>query len=41
MRNITSHTYDQTKAIEVAQVIPVFLEEVRPLPDRLRALSLR
>lgn len=41
MRNITSHTYDQAKAIDVAKDIPTFLEEVRPLPDRLRALSLR
>lgn len=41
MRNITSHTYDQAKAVEVAQGIQTFLEEVRQLPDRLRELALR
>ena len=41
MRNITSHTYDQTKAMEVARDVAAFLDEVRPLPDRLRALESR
>jgi nucleotidyltransferase substrate binding protein (TIGR01987 family) len=31
MRNITSHTYDEDKAKEVAEAIPGFLREVRRL----------
>ena len=36
MRNITSHTYDEAKALEVAAHIPDFLEEARELTRRLR-----
>lgn len=36
MRNITSHTYDEAKAIQVVKGIPAFLDEVRVLLDRLR-----
>lgn len=32
-RNITSHTYDETKAIRVVAGIPAFIEEVRYLHD--------
>lgn len=41
MRNLTSHTYDQAKAIDVARRVPAFLEEVRPLRDRLDAYATR
>lgn len=37
MRNITSHTYDETKAIEVVVGIPAFLDEARELLRRLQA----
>lgn len=37
MRNITSHTYDEGKALEVVQGIPPFLQEVRVLLQRLQA----
>ena len=37
MRNITSHTYDETKALQVASAIPEFLEEARELLMRLEA----
>ena len=37
MRNITSHTYDEQKAQEVAAVIPAFLTEVAALIDNLQA----
>lgn len=36
MRNITSRTYDEAKAIQVAEAIPAFLVEVRALLPRLR-----
>ncbi|CDO38348.1 conserved hypothetical protein [Novosphingobium sp. KN65.2] len=36
MRNITSHTYDEAKALQVAQAIPGFLDEARALLDRLQ-----
>ncbi len=36
MRNITSHTYDEAKALQVAGAIPAFLEEARFLLDRLK-----
>jgi nucleotidyltransferase substrate binding protein (TIGR01987 family) len=35
MRNITSHTYDAEKAIEVAGKIPEFLVEAKTLAERL------
>ena len=35
MRNITSHTYDEAKALQVADAIPVFLDEARALLKRL------
>jgi nucleotidyltransferase substrate binding protein (TIGR01987 family) len=35
MRNITSHTYDEAKAVQVVAAIPAFLEEVRVLAARL------
>jgi nucleotidyltransferase substrate binding protein (TIGR01987 family) len=35
MRNITSHTYDEAKALQVAEAIPAFLEEARALLGRL------
>lgn len=37
MRNITSHTYDEIKALQVAATIPAFLEEARELLLRLEA----
>lgn len=37
MRNITSHTYDEAKARQVAAAIPGFLEEARGLLERLRS----
>jgi uncharacterized protein with HEPN domain len=37
MRNITSHTYDEAKAIQVAAAIPGFLAEARALLARLEA----
>ena len=39
MRNITSHTYDEAKALQVAAGIPAFLEEVRVLLGRMQARS--
>ena len=39
MRNITSHTYDEAKALQVAQAIPGFLEETRALLERLQNRS--
>ncbi len=36
MRNITSHLYDEAKAIEVAAKIPAFLEEVQSLLHQLK-----
>lgn len=35
MRNITSHTYDEAKALQVAEGIPAFLDEARTLLGRL------
>ena len=35
MRNITSHSYDETKALQVASAIPAFLAEATALRDRL------
>ena len=35
MRNITSHTYDEAKALQVAEAIPGFLEEAREVLARL------
>ena len=37
MRNITSHTYDEAKARQVAAAIPGFLSEARALLARLEA----
>ena len=37
MRNITSHTYDEAKALQVAAAIPAFLDEARELLRRLEA----
>lgn len=37
MRNITSHTYDEAKAVQVVAAIPAFLAEARTLLDRLQA----
>jgi nucleotidyltransferase substrate binding protein (TIGR01987 family) len=36
MRNITSHTYDEAKALQVVAAIPAFLDEVRVLGARLQ-----
>jgi nucleotidyltransferase substrate binding protein (TIGR01987 family) len=36
MRNITSHSYDEAKALQVASAIPGFLTEVRELAATLR-----
>lgn len=35
MRNITSHTYDEAKALQVVAGIPAFLSEVQDLTRRL------
>ena len=35
MRNITSHTYDEIKALQVAAAIPAFLAEAQELLRRL------
>lgn len=35
MRNVTSHTYDEAKALEVVEGIPDFIEEARFLRDKL------
>lgn len=37
MRNITSHTYDEARAIQVVAAIPAFLVEARALLARLQA----
>lgn len=37
MRNITAHTYDEAKALEVAAGIPAFLVEARQVAARLQA----
>ena len=36
MRNITSHTYDEAKAVQVVAAIPEFLEEAKGLQARLQ-----
>ncbi len=36
MRNITSHTYDEAKALTVVAAIPGFLAEAQALLERLR-----
>ena len=35
MRDITSHTYDEAKAVQVADAIPAFLAEAHALLERL------
>lgn len=35
LRNLTSHTYDEAKALEVVAAIPEFIAEARFLRDRL------
>lgn len=40
MRNITSHTYDETKAVQVAAAIPGFLAEVHALVERLEGYAI-
>ncbi|MFY7836543.1 MAG: nucleotidyltransferase substrate binding protein [Novosphingobium sp.] len=37
MRNITSHTYDEAKALQVVAAIPAFLAEAQGLLARLEA----
>lgn len=37
MRNISSHSYDEAKAGQIAAAIPEFLEEARALVDRLQS----
>jgi nucleotidyltransferase substrate binding protein (TIGR01987 family) len=37
MRNITSHTYDEAKAVQVAAAIPGFLAEANELLRRSAA----
>lgn len=37
MRNVTSHTYDEAKALEVTGGIPCFLVEAREVATRLQA----
>lgn len=39
MRNITSHTYDEAKALQVAAAIPTFLAEAQELLRRLSAAA--
>ena len=39
MRNITSHTYDEAKALQVAAAIPAFLAEAQDLLARLRSAA--
>lgn len=38
-RGTTSHTYDEEKAIEVFEEIPLFLKEAKYLLDKLQTLS--
>jgi Nucleotidyltransferase substrate binding protein like len=35
MRNITSHTYDEAKALQVVAEIPAFLKEATEVAHRL------
>ena len=37
MRNITSHTYDEAKALQVTAAIPAFLGEAKEVLRRLQA----
>lgn len=37
-RNLTSHTYNEEKAIEVCQIIPDFLKDAQFLDESFRAL---
>lgn len=39
MRNISSHTYDEAKALEVAAAIPQFLAEARDVLRRLQGAA--
>ena len=39
MRNITSHTYNQAKAIEVAAKVPAFLDEAKYLAEKLARIT--
>jgi nucleotidyltransferase substrate binding protein (TIGR01987 family) len=39
MRNITSHTYDVDKAIQMVGKVPAFLDEARVLAERLERLA--
>ena len=36
MRNMTSHTYDETVALKVVSIIPNFYEEVKFLLNKLK-----
>ncbi len=36
-RNITSHTYDETKSLDVLAVVPQFIDRARFLLDRLNS----
>lgn len=36
-RNLTSHTYDENKAIEVCQIIPLFLNDATHLLNQLKS----
>jgi hypothetical protein len=36
MRSKTSHTYDETRALEVVAGIPAFLDDARFLRDQFR-----
>lgn len=40
MRNITSHIYDEAKALKVIEAIPAFLKEARELLRRLQERSM-
>lgn len=40
-RNITAHTYDETKALEVAAAIPAFLAEAQGMLARIEGRSLK
>jgi nucleotidyltransferase substrate binding protein (TIGR01987 family) len=39
MRNITSHSYDESKAEQIAAVLPEFLDKARFLPRELQQSS--
>jgi nucleotidyltransferase substrate binding protein (TIGR01987 family) len=41
MRNITSHSYDEAKAIQIAAAIPQFLLEAQALVERLTGTAAR